>query len=146
MFIYIFGLFILFVRLSVCLLCASILVVCISLFRLFNFLCEKDITTKISRKVALDFQKDEEIDRIDGWGSLAKFVGTDAGITNCRMALEIMGQAGVRQDNRAEKMLRDVKLLQIYEGTNQINRINLFKRLVVKSCSTAPNTFSSSNL
>jgi acyl-CoA dehydrogenase len=27
-------------------------------------------------------------------------------------------------------MLRDIKLLQIYEGTNQLNRLNLFKCLI----------------
>jgi alkylation response protein AidB-like acyl-CoA dehydrogenase len=29
-----------------------------------------------------------------------------------------------------EKFLRDSKLLQIYEGTNQLNRLNLFKCLI----------------
>ena len=43
-----------------------------------------------------------------------------------------MGQAGLRQDRLAEKHLRDAKLMQIYEGTNQLNRINLFKCLVAK--------------
>ena len=41
------------------------------------------------------------------------------------MALELMGKTGLRQDNGAEKILRDAKLLQIYEGTNQLNRIKL---------------------
>jgi len=92
------------------------------------------LMTKIFRMINFNIQKDEELARIDGWGSLAKFSCTDAGIANCRMALEIMGQAGIRHDRRAEKMLRDSKLLQIYEGTNQINRINLFKNLVARSC------------
>lgn len=94
----------------------------------------RQFTTNLMRKMNFDSQTDEEIDRVDGWGSLAKVAGTDAGIVNCRMALEIMGQAGVRQDQWAEKMLRDAKLLQIYEGTNQINRINLFKRLIARRC------------
>ena len=34
-------------------------------------------------------------------------------------------------------MLRDAKLLQIYEGTNQVNRINLFKRLIARNCPDA---------
>ena len=103
------------------------------------------ITTWLMRKLNLDMQTDEEIDRVDGWGSLAKVAGTDAGITNCRMALELMGRAGVRQDQWAEKMLRDAKLLQIYEGTNQINRINLFKRLIARNCPGTP-VFSENNL
>jgi acyl-CoA dehydrogenase len=94
----------------------------------------KPLNTWLMRKINFDMQTNAEIDRVDGWGSLAKVAGTDAGITNCRMALELMGQAGVRQDQWAEKMLRDAKLLQIYEGTNQINRINLFKRLIARNC------------
>ncbi len=94
----------------------------------------KPLNTWLMRKMNFDMQTDEEIDRVDGWGSLAKVAGTDAGITNCRMALELMGQAGVRQDHWAEKMLRDAKLLQIYEGTNQVNRVNLFKRLIARNC------------
>jgi alkylation response protein AidB-like acyl-CoA dehydrogenase len=62
--------------------------------------------------------------------SLSKFAASDAGIRNCHLALEMMGQAGLRHDRRAEKILRDAKLLQIYEGTNQLNRLNLFKNLI----------------
>jgi len=46
------------------------------------------------------------------------------------MALELMGSTGLRQDAGAEKILRDAKLLQIYEGTNQLNRLNAFKCLI----------------
>ncbi|MDY6824417.1 MAG: acyl-CoA dehydrogenase family protein [Thermodesulfobacteriota bacterium] len=95
------------------------------------------VMTWLFRKFAFDFQKAEEVDRIDGWGSLAKVVGTDAGVLNGRMALEIMGLAGVRHDHLVEKILRDAKLYQIYEGTNQINRVNLFKRLIARNCPNA---------
>ncbi|MFA6011522.1 MAG: acyl-CoA dehydrogenase family protein [Desulfobacteraceae bacterium] len=90
-------------------------------------------TTWMFRKIQLDWQTDEECHRTAGWGSLAKFSGTDLGMRNCQMALELMGQSGLRHDNRAEKMLRDAKLLQIYEGTNQLNRLNMFKCLVARN-------------
>ncbi|MBU1169945.1 MAG: acyl-CoA/acyl-ACP dehydrogenase [Proteobacteria bacterium] len=90
------------------------------------------VTTWVFRKIQLDGQTDAQFHRTSGWASLAKFTGTDAGVKNCQMALEIMGQAGLRQDRRAEKILRDSKLLQIYEGTNQLNRINLFKCLAAQ--------------
>jgi alkylation response protein AidB-like acyl-CoA dehydrogenase len=61
---------------------------------------------------------------------MAKFTGTDMGVKNCQMALELMGREGLRHENGVEKILRDAKLLQIYEGTNQLNRINLFKTLI----------------
>ncbi|MBI3554677.1 MAG: acyl-CoA/acyl-ACP dehydrogenase [Deltaproteobacteria bacterium] len=63
-------------------------------------------------------------------GSLAKFSASDLAIENCRIALRLMGQSGFRSENRVEKILRDVKLLQIYEGTNQLNRLNLFKQVI----------------
>jgi acyl-CoA dehydrogenase len=71
--------------------------------------------------------------RCSGWASLAKFTGTDIGVKNSQMALEIMGQAGIRHDSGTEKRLRDAKLLQIYEGTNQLNRINVFANLIGRS-------------
>lgn len=100
----------------------------------FPRIANMGFTTWLFRKLAFDLQGDDEIDRSDGWGSLAKVVGTDAAVTNCRMALEMMGKAGIRHDHLVEKLLRDSKLLQIYEGTNQINRINTFKRLVARTC------------
>lgn len=101
--------------------------------KFFDWVLDKPATTRLFRKICFDFQTDEEIDRVDGWGSLVKAAGTDAAVKNCQMALEIMGQAGIRHDCRAEKILRDSKLLQIYEGTNQVNRINVFKRLIRRS-------------
>jgi alkylation response protein AidB-like acyl-CoA dehydrogenase len=108
------------------------------LLKIFGWLSETPATTWLFRKICFDLQSDDAIDRIDGWGSVAKITGTDAGMKNCQMAVELMGQAGLRHDQRAEKMLRDVKLLQIYEGTNQINRLNVFKRLIAaRSCEEA---------
>ncbi len=98
--------------------------------RLMPAVNAKEAVTKVFRKLVMDGQSDEEARRASGWASLAKVAGTDLGVRNCQLALELMGQAGLRHDRRAEKCLRDAKLLQIYEGTNQLNRLNLFKCLV----------------
>ncbi len=95
-------------------------------------LMDSRLGTWLMRKIHCDRQTKEEIERTSGLGSMAKFTGTDAGVKNGQMALDLMGQAGLRQDQIAEKHLRDAKLMQIYEGTNQLNRINLFKCLVAK--------------
>jgi len=89
------------------------------------------------RKIIMDSQKEEDGRRASGWASLSKFAATDLGIKNCHLAVELMGQAGIRHDRRAEKFLRDAKLLQIYEGTNQLNRLNLFKCLVAPAAPEA---------
>ncbi len=101
------------------------------------FFTHLKISTFLARKLGFDLVGDDEIDRVDGWGSVAKLVGTDIGLKNCRMALELMGEAGVRHNRRVEKLMRDSKLLQIYEGTNQINLINIFKRFIARSCPEA---------
>jgi len=93
-------------------------------------LFSKRLATWFLRKAHFNLQRDAEISRTSGWASLAKCVGTDAGVKNGQLALSLMGRTGVRHDGGAEKHLRDAKLMQIYEGTNQLNRQNLFKCLI----------------
>ncbi|HNY64140.1 MAG TPA: acyl-CoA dehydrogenase family protein [Deltaproteobacteria bacterium] len=92
-----------------------------------------DIVKKLLVRLYVDGQSMEDQRRCSGWASLAKFTGTDIGMKNCQIALEIMGQAGIRHERGTEKRLRDAKLLQIYEGTNELNRINLFATLIGRS-------------
>lgn len=60
--------------------------------------------------------------------SMAKFSCSDLAVQVCLKALEIMGPEGAQERNSIEKSLRDVKLTQIYEGTNQLNRYELYKK------------------
>jgi acyl-CoA dehydrogenase len=101
--------------------------------KLISPFLDTPLATRLLRKVMADMQSDDEIHICSGLGSLSKFAASDAGIRNCHLALDLMGQAGLRHDRRAEKFLRDAKLLQIYEGTNQLNRLNLFKCLIGKN-------------
>lgn len=70
--------------------------------------------------------------RLQFYSSLAKVAGTDAGMENCHRALDLMGRAGLRHDSGAEKLFRDAKLCQIFEGTNQLNRLNMFKHFIAR--------------
>lgn len=45
-------------------------------------------------------------------------------------ALDILGEAGVRNDRMLEKLYRDVKILDIGEGTQQVQRLVIARRLV----------------
>ncbi|HOQ41747.1 MAG TPA: acyl-CoA dehydrogenase family protein [Smithellaceae bacterium] len=93
-------------------------------------LLNTSFATWLLSKWYIDWQKPGDQHLTTGLASMAKFSCTDFGVRNCQMALELMGKTGLRQDNGAEKILRDAKLLQIYEGTNQLNRINLFKSII----------------
>ena len=44
-------------------------------------------------------------------------------------ALDIFGEAGVRTDRRLEKLYRDVKILDIGEGTQQVQRVVVARQL-----------------
>jgi alkylation response protein AidB-like acyl-CoA dehydrogenase len=71
--------------------------------------------------------KKEARARIQFMSSMAKVVGTDMAMENGHLAVEFMSKAGLRHDAGIEKGFRDAKLLQIFEGTNQLNRLNIFK-------------------
>ncbi|MCC6553776.1 MAG: acyl-CoA/acyl-ACP dehydrogenase [Polyangiaceae bacterium] len=78
-----------------------------------------------------------QVDTASAFGAASKVSATDLGIESCHMALDIMGADGLRHDQGVEKLYRDAKLLQIYEGTNQINRIELYKRGVNRAATHA---------
>lgn len=85
----------------------------------------------LARIRALAFQSIAEggLTRMLGLSSLAKVTGSDAAVAVARRALELAGPGDSEHHRRIEKCLRDAKLTQIYEGTNQINRLMMFKTL-----------------
>lgn len=70
--------------------------------------------------------------RLQTMSSLAKVAGSDAAMKVAGLAVEMMGRAGVRHDQGLEKIFRDAKLLQIFEGTNQLNRLNAFNHFFAR--------------
>ncbi len=75
----------------------------------------------------------DEIQRLQFYSSMAKVAGSDAGMENCHLAIEMMGEYGLRHDTGMEKLFRDIKLCQIFEGTNQLNRLNMFKHYIARN-------------
>jgi len=53
----------------------------------------------------------------------AKFYATDAAMKVSTDAVQIHGGYGYTKEFMVEKLMRDAKLTQIYEGTNQVNRM-----------------------
>jgi acyl-CoA dehydrogenase len=62
-----------------------------------------------------------------GLASMAKVAASDLAMRNVALALELCGPDALRHEAGIEKRLRDAKVLQLYEGSNQLNRSNLFK-------------------
>jgi len=54
--------------------------------------------------------------------AMAKLFATDVAMRVTTDAVQVMGGSGYMKEYPVEKMMRDAKILQIYEGTNQIQR------------------------
>jgi alkylation response protein AidB-like acyl-CoA dehydrogenase len=65
--------------------------------------------------------------------SMAKFVGSDNAMTVTSRALELMGAEDCLERRWLEKHYRDAKLTQIYEGTNQLNRLVVYDIDIAKT-------------
>lgn len=57
--------------------------------------------------------------------SFAKLYPSDIAVKVVNQAIEVLGPYGLLNEYRVEKMLRDAKITQIYEGTNQIQRVQI---------------------
>jgi acyl-CoA dehydrogenase len=62
--------------------------------------------------------------------SYAKAHGADAAMRVATDAVQIFGGYGYTKDYPVEKLMRDAKLLQIYEGTSQIQRMVIAKNIL----------------
>jgi alkylation response protein AidB-like acyl-CoA dehydrogenase len=62
----------------------------------------------------------------------AKLHCTDLGMSVAQQAMDVMGEDGDLAEHRVERAFRDVKVTQIYDGTNQVQRM-LLARAVRRS-------------
>src|SRR5919206_2217498 len=63
------------------------------------------------------------------FGAAAKCFASDAAMEITTDAVQILGGYGYTRDYPVERMMRDAKITQIYEGTNQIQRIVMARNL-----------------
>ncbi|WHY83999.1 acyl-CoA dehydrogenase family protein [Neobacillus novalis] len=61
------------------------------------------------------------------YSSIAKTVASDAAMEITTDAVQVLGGAGYIRDYPVERMMRDAKVTQIFEGTNQIQRMIIAK-------------------
>jgi alkylation response protein AidB-like acyl-CoA dehydrogenase len=62
--------------------------------------------------------------------SIAKLVATDAAMKVTTDAVQVLGGYGYTQDFPAERFMREAKVTQIFEGTNQIQRMVIARSLL----------------
>ena len=73
---------------------------------------------------------DEGKTRVTKIAAMSKCFATDTAMEVATDAVQIFGGYGFMEDYPIAKFFRDAKILQIYEGTNQIQRMVIAKNLI----------------
>ncbi|MBI4686922.1 MAG: acyl-CoA dehydrogenase family protein [Nitrospirae bacterium] len=94
-----------------------------------------DMATQVEAARALVYSVARYIDSgakdISRESAMSKVFATDVAMKVTVDAVQVMGGAGYMKEYPVEKMMRDAKILQIYEGTNQIQR-NVIGQALIK--------------
>ena len=67
---------------------------------------------------------------INAASSMAKWYASDVAMRCATDAVQVYGGAGYSRENPVERLMRDAKGAQIYEGTNQIHRLIVAQQLL----------------
>ena len=70
------------------------------------------------------------------FGASAKCFASDVAMEVTTNAVQVLGGYGYTRDYPVERMMRDAKITQIYEGTNQVQRIVMARQLLAGSSPT----------
>lgn len=93
-----------------------------------------DMAMQIEASGLLVYKAAQMIDRNDKevapYSSMAKCYASDTAMKVTTDAVQLLGGYGYIKEYPVERMMRDAKITQIYEGTNQIQRLIIAKHLL----------------
>jgi alkylation response protein AidB-like acyl-CoA dehydrogenase len=72
----------------------------------------------------------EQVDDLTFFSSACKCLASDVAMAVTTDAVQLLGGYGYVNDYPVERMMRDAKITQIYEGTNQIQRVVMARHLL----------------
>jgi len=92
-----------------------------------------DLATQVESARALLYKTtglyDEGFENVTPYSAMSKLLCTDVAMRVTTDAVQVLGGYGCMKDYPVERMMRDAKITQIYEGTNQIQRIVIGKSI-----------------
>ena len=95
-------------------------------------LADMDARTEAARQ--LTYKACVEVDAgapdASRWASMAKLVAGDTAMAVTTDAVQVLGGYGYMEEYPVERMMRDAKITQIYEGTNQIQRLVIAREML----------------
>lgn len=93
-----------------------------------------DMAIQVEASRALIYEAARAIDaglkNVSAIASMAKVMASDTAMRVTTDAVQVFGGYGYMREYPVEKMMRDAKITQIYEGTNQIQRLVIASELV----------------
>jgi len=93
-----------------------------------------DMATQIQAARLLVYDVAERIDRAESdvsrYSAMAKLFASDTAMQVTTDAVQLLGGYGYIRDYPVERMMRDAKITQIYEGANQIQRVIIARDLL----------------
>src|SRR5437763_8575654 len=96
-----------------------------------------DMATKVEAARLLVYNAAEMIDQGESnfshYSAMAKMFASDRAMEVTSDAIQILGGYGYMKEYPAERMMRDAKITQIYEGTNQIQRLVIARALLTEA-------------
>jgi alkylation response protein AidB-like acyl-CoA dehydrogenase len=97
-------------------------------------LADMDARTEAARQLTYKACVEIEAGAPDAarWASLSKLVAGDAAMAVTTDAVQVLGGYGYTDDFPVERMMRDAKITQLYEGTQQIQRLVIARSLLGK--------------
>jgi alkylation response protein AidB-like acyl-CoA dehydrogenase len=81
-------------------------------------------------KVGMMIDEEAPADELTKLSAMAKLFCTDVAMDVTTEAVQILGGYGYMQEYPLERMMRDAKITQIYEGTNEIQRIVIAREML----------------
>ncbi|KXF76915.1 acyl-CoA dehydrogenase [Paramesorhizobium deserti] len=96
-----------------------------------------DMETELSAARLLLYAAATKLDRkahdAGKWSAMAKRYVTDVGFSVANDALQLFGGYGYLHDYGVEKLVRDLRVHQILEGTNEIMRVIIARQMIGRS-------------
>jgi butyryl-CoA dehydrogenase len=74
--------------------------------------------------------KNKGMARFSRESAMAKYYGATIAVDVARMALQVHGGYGYTKDYPIERIYRDAKILELYEGTSEIQKIVIARDLL----------------
>jgi alkylation response protein AidB-like acyl-CoA dehydrogenase len=95
-------------------------------------LADMEIQTEAARQLVYHVGElmDEGREDFSRASAIAKTFASDTAIYVTNEAIQVLGGYGYMKEFPVERMLRDAKITQIYEGTNQIQRVVIARSLL----------------